>query len=262
MGFRILGPLAVTVGGRPLDIGSARQRTILALLLVRPGRIIATDDLVETVWNEKPPATARTQIAICIAALRKKFSAAGSDAEFIVTKHPGYQFLSECHYLDSVEFERLTYRAQAAIEERQIAAGARLYEQALALWRGTALAGVAGVMVENEAARLEELRLAAHDGYVAAKTELGHYQELLPGLVTVVRDQPLREQSRYALMLAQYRVGRRAEALETFRDGRKIFIREMGLDPGSRLQALHDAILRDDVSQAFDLCARGRAYQR
>lgn len=246
--FHILGSLEVTKENQRIAIGGARQRTILALLLLNPGRIVSVDTLVETVWNGRPPATARTQVAICIAALRKRFKAEGCDNEVIVTAHPGYLLALENHYVDSVEFERLTLRAQEAAKEQRTSDAAALHEEALALWRGPALAGVAGTLVEDEMERLEELRLAGYDGYVAAQLELGHHGDLIPGLVSVVRDHPLRERSRYALMLAQYRVGRRAEAMETFREGRAQFIEGLGLEPGPALRELHDAILRDDPS--------------
>lgn len=246
--FHILGSLEVTKENQRIAIGGARQRTILALLLLNPGRIVSVDTLVETVWNGRPPATARTQVAICIAALRKRFKAEGCDNEVIVTAHPGYLLALENHYVDSVEFERLTLQAQEAAKEQRTSDAAALHEEALALWRGPALAGVAGTLVEDEIERLEELRLAGYDGYVAAQLELGHHGDLIPGLVSVVRDHPLRERSRYALMLAQYRVGRRAEAMETFREGRAQFIEGLGLEPGPALRELHDAILRDDPS--------------
>ncbi|MFC9242057.1 BTAD domain-containing putative transcriptional regulator [Streptomyces decoyicus] len=238
----------MTKENQRIAIGGARQRTILALLLLNPGRIVSVDTLVETVWNGRPPATARTQVAICIAALRKRFKAEGCDNEVIVTAHPGYLLALENHYVDSVEFERLTLQAQEAAKEQRTSDAAALHEEALALWRGPALAGVAGTLVEDEMERLEELRLAGYDGYVAAQLELGHHGDLIPGLVSVVRDHPLRERSRYALMLAQYRVGRRAEAMETFREGRAQFIEGLGLEPGPALRELHDAILRDDPS--------------
>ncbi|WP_051877382.1 AfsR/SARP family transcriptional regulator [Streptomyces natalensis] len=231
-----------------IAIGGARQRTILALLLLNPGRIVSVDTLVETVWNGRPPATARTQVAICIAALRKRFKDEGCDDDVIVTAHPGYLLALENHFVDAVEFERLMLHAQEAAKEQRTADAAARYEQALALWRGPALSGVAGTLVEDEMERLEELRLAGYDGYVAAQLDLGHHNDLIPGLLSVVRDHPLRERSRCALMLAQYRVGRRAEALETFREGRAQFIDGLGLEPGPDMRELHEAILRDDPS--------------
>ncbi|ARF54305.1 hypothetical protein B1H19_08940 [Streptomyces gilvosporeus] len=244
--FHILGSLEVTKENQRIAIGGARQRTILALLLLNPGRIVSVDTLVETVWNGRPPATARTQVAICIAALRKRFKDEGCDDDVIVTAHPGYLLALENHYVDAVEFEHLMLHAQEAAKEQRTADAAARYEQALALWRGPALSGVAGTLVEDEMERLEELRLAGYDGYVAAQLDLGHHNDLIPGLLSVVRDHPLRERSRCALMLAQYRVGRRAEALETFREGREQFIDGLGLEPGPDMRELHQAILRDD----------------
>ncbi|MEU4846850.1 AfsR/SARP family transcriptional regulator [Streptomyces gilvosporeus] len=236
----------MTKENQRIAIGGARQRTILALLLLNPGRIVSVDTLVETVWNGRPPATARTQVAICIAALRKRFKDEGCDDDVIVTAHPGYLLALENHYVDAVEFEHLMLHAQEAAKEQRTADAAARYEQALALWRGPALSGVAGTLVEDEMERLEELRLAGYDGYVAAQLDLGHHNDLIPGLLSVVRDHPLRERSRCALMLAQYRVGRRAEALETFREGREQFIDGLGLEPGPDMRELHQAILRDD----------------
>ncbi|MFJ6217210.1 BTAD domain-containing putative transcriptional regulator [Streptomyces sp. NPDC092296] len=244
--FQVLGPLEVVKENQRIAIGGARQRTILALLLLNQGRIVSTDTLVGAVWNGRPPTTARTQVAICVAALRKRFKAEGHGDEVIVTAHPGYLIAPEKHFVDSVEFERLITQAQQAAKEHRTAEAAPLYGRALELWRGPALAGVGGPLVEDEVARLEELRLAGYDGYVAAQLELGHHRDLIPGLVGMVRDHPLRERSRHALMLALYRAGRRAEAMEIFRQGRAQFIEGLGLEPGAELTDLHDAILRGD----------------
>ncbi|MFF9348219.1 BTAD domain-containing putative transcriptional regulator [Streptomyces sp. NPDC014734] len=244
--FKILGPLSVTAQGRPVSIGGSRQRTILAMLLLRPGNVVSVDVLVEAVWNGRPPATARTQVAICIAALRKRFKVEGCDDEVILTAHPGYVLALDHHYLDATDFDRLVADAQEAVRQQRPVDAATLYEEALDLWQGPALAGVAGTQVEDEIQRLEELRLATYDSFVEVQLELGHHRDIIPGLVSVVRDHPLRERSRHALMLAQYRVGRRAEAMETFREGWEESVEGLGLEPGPELQELHTAILQDD----------------
>ncbi|MEZ0091398.1 DNA-binding SARP family transcriptional activator [Streptacidiphilus sp. EB129] len=246
LSFKILGPLTVTAGERAVAIGGARQRTILGMLLIRPGRIVPVEALVDEVWNGRPPATARTQVAIVIAALRKTFRAEGATEEVIVTAHPGYQLHPEGHDVDSIAFGELVERAELGVREQRFADAARDYAQALSLWRGPALAGVSGQLVEDEAARLEECRLNAYDDATAVRLELGNHQELVPELTALVREHPLRERTRYHLMLAQYRSGRRAEAMENFRDARRQFIDELGLVPGPVLQELHEAILRDD----------------
>ncbi|MFJ8013659.1 BTAD domain-containing putative transcriptional regulator [Streptomyces sp. NPDC096339] len=244
--FRILGPLTVTVGGRAVALGGARQRTVLGVLLLNAGRIVPVDTLVDTVWHDSPPATARTQIAIVIAALRKALKGEGVDEEVIATAHPGYVLRVEGHALDSLAFTDLVAEAEAATRERRPADAARSYAAALGLWRGPALAGVAGRLVEDEAARWEEIRINAHEAMTGVRLELGQHQLLLPELAAMVREHPLRERARYHLILAQYRSGRRAEAMESFREARRRFIDELGMAPGPELVELHEAILRDD----------------
>ncbi|WP_210408036.1 AfsR/SARP family transcriptional regulator, partial [Allokutzneria sp. NRRL B-24872] len=232
--------IAVAVNGQ-------RQRTVLAVLLLAPGRVVSVDSLVNAVWEGTPPATGRTQIAICVAGLRKAFRAAGCADDVIITSSPGYKLLADEHVIDAVRFEQECASAEQAAREgrtEQAAAGVRA---ALALWRGQVLAGISGQAVESEAARLEELRLSATERLTALRLELGQHRELIGELTALVRDHPLREQARAHLMLAQYRSGRRAEALETFRAGRRQFIDEFGMEPGPALQGLHRAILNDDA---------------
>ncbi|WP_219664355.1 AfsR/SARP family transcriptional regulator [Streptomyces bambusae] len=246
LGFGVLGPLLVTVGGRTVPLGGARQRTVLALLLLSPGHVVPVDVLVHAVWDDRPPATARTQIAIVVAALRKALKAAGVAEEVIATAHPGYLLRVDGHRLDSLAFTRLVAEAEAAVRDRRPADAARCYAEALALWRGPALAGVGGRRVEDEATRWEEVRIQVREALTDVQLELGRHQLLLPELAAAVREHPLRERTRYHLILAQYRSGRRAEALEGFREARRRFIDELGMEPGPGLQELHDAILRDE----------------
>ncbi|MEU8772380.1 BTAD domain-containing putative transcriptional regulator [Streptomyces sp. NPDC048606] len=237
-----------TVGERSVPVGGARQRTILALLLLSPGRIVPVDTLVDVVWNGRPPATARTQVAIVIAALRKAFKTEGVTDEVIATAHPGYLLRADGHALDTATFTTLVAEAEIAVREQRPADAARFYAEALALWRGPALAGVTGQLVEDEAARWEEVRINAYEALTSVQLDLGRHQLLLPELAATVREHPLRERTRYHLILAQYRSGRRAEAMESFREARRQFIDELGMEPGPELQELHDAILRDDPS--------------
>ncbi|MFE2096313.1 MULTISPECIES: BTAD domain-containing putative transcriptional regulator [unclassified Streptomyces] len=248
--FEVLGPVTVTSQGRSLPIGGARQRTVLALLLLNSGRIVPVDTLVDAVWNDHPPATARTQIAIVIAALRKTFKSQGAAEDTIVTAHPGYVLRPDGHSVDMLEFTRLVKTAETAVQQGRLPEAAGSYAQALALWRGPAFAGISSSLVEDEAARLEGHRLNAYDDATAVQLELGNHHDLVPELTSVVREQPLRERTRHHLMLAQYRSGRRAEAMATFREARTQFIEELGMEPGPDLQGLHDAILRDDPSLA------------
>ncbi|MFI2782767.1 AfsR/SARP family transcriptional regulator [Streptomyces sp. ALB3] len=233
-----------------MPLGGARQRTILALLLLTPGRVVPVDTMVDTVWNDNPPTTARTQVAICVAALRKIFKGAGIPGDVIVTAHPGYVLRAQDHRCDSLEFSSLVRTAEQAAKEDRLPEAAHGYAQALGLWRGPAFAGVTGQVIEDEAARLEEHRLNAYDDSTLVRLGLGQHQELIPELRAMVREYPLRERTRHHLMLAQYRSGRRADAMETYRDARSRFIDELGIEPGPDLRELHDAILRDDPSLA------------
>ncbi|MEU8735124.1 MULTISPECIES: AfsR/SARP family transcriptional regulator [Streptomyces] len=248
--FRILGPPEVRVGDVQVPLGGPRHRTILTLLLLTPGRVVPVDALIESVWNERPPATARTQISICIAALRKAFKNAGCAEEVIVTVHPGYLLRMGRHTLDMAEFTELITLAEAAVREDRLPEASRAYADALRLWRGRPLVGVGGLRVEDEAQRLEELRLNAFEDATAVRLQLGDHQRVLPDLAAMVRRHPLRERARHQLITAQYRSGRRAEALETFQEGRRALLEELGIEPGPALTELRDAILQDERSLA------------
>lgn len=248
MNFCILGAFEIRVGDQRVAVGSSRQRTVLAMLLLLANRVVSTDSLVEAVWNGCPPATGRTQVAICIAALRKAFKEAGCTDDVIVTVPPGYLLRPAGHRIDAIDFAAQVSAAQAAQQQGRGAEAADLLGAALGLWSGPALAGVTGYLVEAEAARLEEQRLAAYEIRTALCLELDQHGSLISELAAMAREYPLREQIRAQLMLAQYRAGRRAEALETFRVGRRHLIEEIGIEPGPELQNLHDAILRDDPS--------------
>ncbi|MGW8358976.1 AfsR/SARP family transcriptional regulator [Streptomyces wedmorensis] len=248
--FGLLGTIRLTCEDREIRLGGPRQRAVLALLLLRHGRTVSVDELAETVWDGSPPPTARTQISICVAQLRKLFREAGVDGEVIVTSHPGYRLDTEGHGLDLVDFLSLTGHAAALAGSGRSAEAADAYRQALALWRGPALDGLTGYALEQEACWLEEQRLTALDGHAELRLALGRHQELTAELAALVREHPLRERTRHSLMLAQYRSGRRADALETFRTGHQLSIDELGLEPGTALRELHNAVLCEDPAIA------------
>lgn len=257
--FSILGPLTVFSGDRVVPVGGARQRTILAMLLLNADQVVPTDTLVEAVWQDQPPVTARTQVAICIASLRKAFKAEGYAGDVIMTHHPGYRLFSEGHQLDLLQFEGLVSRAEEAAAQGQPGDASRHYEEALRLWRGPLLPGLSGQIIQRAVGQLEETLMTATEEAALLQLTLGKFQQALIRLATLVREHPLRERARHSLMLVQYRLGRRAEALETFRQGRRISIDELGIEPGADLQRLHDAILRDDRSLAdYARLATGR----
>ncbi|MER6028244.1 BTAD domain-containing putative transcriptional regulator [Streptomyces sp. NPDC001851] len=247
----ILGSLSATIDGRSVAIGGPRQRTILAMLTLAWGQVVSVDSLVDAVWGERPPNTARTQVAICIGGLRKAFSAAGLDDTFILTVHPGYRLVTDLGRLDASDFTRLVKEASHHTKRGNLLEASKLYKEALDVWRGPALAGVVGQPIADEATRLEEQRLVAYEAWTKVELALGRHHELIPGLSAMVRDNPLHEQLRYSLMLAQYRAGRRVEAAEGYRLWRRAFVDELGLEPSPAIQQLHQAILRDDPTLAL-----------
>ncbi|MFJ9691457.1 AfsR/SARP family transcriptional regulator [Kitasatospora sp. NPDC101183] len=244
--FRILGPLDVRVDGRPVPLSGARQRTILSMLLLSPNRVVSVDALADAVWLGRPPTTFVNQIAICVSALRKTFKAAVGQDDLIVTVHPGYLLATGEHRIDAVEFEELVAHARETMRRRRAVEAVELLDEALGLWRGPAMEGVVGGRVAAEAARLGELRLAVYEEYAGLRLDLGRHRELVGELTSFIRENGLREQARAQLMLAQYRSGRRAEALETYREARRLFVDELGIEPGPMLRKLHDAVLADD----------------
>ncbi|MER8262650.1 BTAD domain-containing putative transcriptional regulator [Streptomyces griseus] len=243
--FRILGPLDISAGGRTIVLTGARQRTIMSMLLLAPDRVVSVDKLADAVWNGAPPPTARNQIAICVSALRKTFKAAAGADDMLVTSHPGYMVVTGEHRIDAVEFEERAARGREAARGGRTEEACAHFDEAFAMWRGPALEGIPAERVEAEASRLTGTRLDAYEEYMGLRLELAQHREVLGELAAFVREHPLREQAAAHLMLAQYRSGRRAEALETYREGRQILADELGIDPGPALRRLHDQILAD-----------------
>ncbi|MGW3210511.1 BTAD domain-containing putative transcriptional regulator [Streptomyces sp. NPDC001135] len=243
--FRILGPLDISAEGRPMPLQGGRQRTIMSMLLLAPGRVVSVDTLADAVWHGEPPATARNQIAICVSALRKSLKTAFGVDGVLTTSHPGYMLFPGEHRIDAVEFEERAAEGQAAARRGELEEARARFEEALAMWRGPALEGITAERVEAEATRLTELRLDVYEQLTSVRLELGQHGEIVAELARFVRDNPLREQAVAQLMLAQYRCGRRAEALETYREAGRLFADELGIDPGPALQELHEEILAD-----------------
>ncbi|WP_329448394.1 NB-ARC domain-containing protein (plasmid) [Streptomyces sp. NBC_01426] len=243
--FRILGPLDISADGRPVALQGARQRTIMSMLLLAPGRVVSVDTLADAVWQGNPPATARNQIAICVSALRKTLRTAVGIDDLLVTSHPGYMLHAGEHRIDAVEFEERAAEGREAARRGRTEEARAHFEEALAMWRGPALAGVVAERVEAEAERLTGLRLDMYEQLTALRLDLGQHRELIGELTGFVRAHPLREQALAHLMLAHYRSGRRAEALETYRDGARLLAEELGIDPGPAVQELHEDILAD-----------------
>ncbi|WP_277681661.1 AfsR/SARP family transcriptional regulator [Saccharomonospora azurea] len=240
--IQILGPVLVRCGEREVRVGGARERAVLASLVLDANRVVSVDRLIGAVWGGDPPASARSQVAICVSRLRRALSVVGLD-KAIDTASPGYLMRLDEHEADWLRFSSLTARASAKATAGDRLAAVALLREALALWRGMPFEDLPGMRVE--AHRLHETRLDALETCAELEIQLGRHDQILAELSAVVSEQPLRERARAQLMLAQYRSGRRADALRTYQDARRVLVEQIGLEPGPELRKLHDHILRD-----------------
>jgi DNA-binding SARP family transcriptional activator len=215
--FRLLGPLEAVVDGTPVPLAAAKPRALLALLLLNRNHVVSTERLIDELWGDDPPAQATKTLQVYVSQLRK---ALGADR--LVTRAPGYVLRVEEGELDLDRFEQLRREGR--------------HEEALALWRGPP---------EPVAAHLDELRRAAYDDWLQAAVESG--APVIPQLEELVAREPLRERPRALLMLALYRAGRQADALELYRRTRELFVEELGIEPGPELRELQQAMLRQDT---------------
>lgn len=246
MTFGLLGPLEVLVSGRPVELGGVAQRGLLAALLLNANEPVSVDRLLDEVWGESPPPTAAKMVQIYVSRLRKALPPDVAGRSPLVTERPGYLLTVEADELDLLRFERLVGEAR---ELRSVDAGsaAGRLREALALWRGPALADLLDLPLAHRAApRLEEARIAALEERVELDLELGRHAELVGELDELVRAHPERERLRGQLMLALYRSGRQTEALDEYRRARATLVDELGIDPGPELQRLETSILRQD----------------
>jgi DNA-binding SARP family transcriptional activator/streptogramin lyase len=239
-----LGPLVVCIGGRRTEMGKGKERLLLVLLALRVGKFVSVEEIVDVLWPDSAPATAREMVRIYVARIRKRLG-----EEAVATSAGGYALAAERDAVDALRFEQACATAAGMIQDRAPAEAVSTLERALALWRGAPLAGVDDVaFVRDERARLEELRLQALDDLFAAKLELGREREVVAELEALVREHPYRERLRGELMLALYRAGRQTEALDRYRNGRRLLVDELGIEPGPTLQTLERAILTHDPS--------------
>jgi peptide/nickel transport system substrate-binding protein len=235
---RLLGPLEVTLDGRPVKLGATKQRALLTMLALRPNAVVSVDELVDGLWGQEPPASAVKLIQHYVSQLRKLL--AGGDAE-IVTRGRGYQLRVRPDAVDVADFERL---ADAAARNGENGAAAR---RALSLWRGSPLLDVIDEpFAAAEQRRLGDLWLNVNEHAIAADIVEGRQDEVIARLEELVERHPLRERLHALRMRALYAAGRQAEALEAFRHARSLLVDEIGVEPGPELQRLHEAMLRQE----------------
>jgi DNA-binding SARP family transcriptional activator len=241
--FRILGPLEVWHEGQPVHIRGAKERAVLAFLLLHAGEPVSVDRLIDELWEGRPPATARKSVQVRVAGLRRAVG------DVLLTRGDAYLVRLEPDQLDLQRFEQLLSDGSQALRAGDHAAAATTLDEALAAWRGRPLADFAYESFAQPAiGRLEELRLHALELRVEAQLELGRHARVIAELEDLAAAHPFRERLRAQLMLALYREGRQAEAIDVFRRTREEFVAELGIEPGPTLQKLQQAILRQDPS--------------
>jgi DNA-binding SARP family transcriptional activator len=252
--FRILGPIeAVDEGGEIVDLGRPQQKAVLAMLLVHANQVVARDRLIETLWQREPPQNALNALQVYVSRLRK---ALGPEA--IATRPPGYLVQISDGELDLRSFERLVADGRTRLGSGEHVEAAAVLRDALDLWRGPVLADFAyEPFAQPVIARLEEIRLEAIELRIEADLAAGHHVELIGELEQLVAEHPLRERLREHLMLALYRSGRQAGALDEYRQARRALVDGLGIEPSAALHRLEQAILRHDP--ALDLTTQPTA---
>lgn len=256
MNFRILGPLEVDREGRELPLRARQQRALLALLLLHANEVVPVDEIIDELWPEAPPASAARSVHALVSRLRRLLEGGqatpnGDEDEhgILLTRAHGYVLRVAPDELDLHRFEALLSEGRSALAEGRPDAAARTLREALAIWRGPPLGEFASSSLVGVAiANLNERRLSALEERIEADLASGRTSELVAELETLVASHPLRERLRGQLMVALYRAGRQAEALQVYGEARRMLVGELGIEPSHALQRLEQAILRQDES--------------
>jgi predicted ATPase/DNA-binding SARP family transcriptional activator len=251
MEVRLLGPLAVEADGAQASLGGRQRRAVLALLALAEGRVLSVDALVEALWGERPPATAANTVQVHVSALRKALAGLGAESEAIVRDGAGYRLALPSESLDHVRFAELSATGEELLDHGDAEGARSVFVEALALWRGPALADFEyDPWAQPEASRLEDGRLACLEGRIEAELASGRDSELVGELQMLSSLHPQRERFTAQLMLALYRSGRQAEALEVYQRARERLVEELGIEPDPGLQTLNRQILNQDEALA------------
>jgi DNA-binding SARP family transcriptional activator len=240
--FRVLGPVEAAVDGNPVRLPASKPRALLALLLLNRNRVVSTEQLIEGLWDD-PPETAAKALQGYVSQLRRALG-----AERVETRPPGYVMCVEAGELDLEAFETLATEGRARLAAGDAEGAEQRLRAAVELWRGEPLAEFDDPFARDGRRALAEARTVALEGLVEAELALGRGEEVVAELERLVAREPYRERPRAQLMLALYRSGRQADALELYRETRRTLSDELGIEPGKDLQELERAILRQDPS--------------
>jgi len=246
MEFRVLGPTELWSAGQPSDLGSAKARSVLAILLLTPRTIVPAEALIDRLWDSSPPAKARETLSVYVARLRASLRQAVGDGVRLAGRASGYVLDVDPEAVDLHQFRRLRRQASALAESGDYDHAARLLRNSDALWRGQALAGIRGDWVARMRDSLEEERRAVIFERVECELELGRHADLIGELRSLLAQYPLDETFIALQMTALYRSGRQGDALSLYRETRSLLTEEQGTEPGPELAELHQRILRRD----------------
>ena len=256
----VLGPVRAWLSGRELPTGPPRQRAVLGMLTMRANRAVSRDELVDAVWGQHAPASAEGGVHTYVAGLRRVLEPGRSrrgPSQVLASASAGYVLRLDAGQVDAVVFERSLQSGRRLRSSGDLNGAIAALEVALGEWHGSAFAGVPGPFAAAERVRLGELRSAAAEERAEVLLDLGRHEQAVPELAALAAEHPLRERMRGLLMIALYRCGRQAEALQAFHDARKVLGDELGIDPGPELRRIHQQILALDPD--LDAPGRGRA---
>lgn len=249
MRVSVLGPIEIAVDDRPVPLAGQRQRALLAALALDHGKVVPVDRLVDVLWDSSPPASARTKIRAHVSGIRRAIEQRAPELTGVVqTRPPGYLLSRDGTELDLSRFDHLTAEAKQAADANDMLSAADSLGQALALWRGPALADVDSAVIRAATVTLDEKRLLTIEAKATAEIAIGRWDPVAAELPEQLMAHPFRERMRYLAMLAFYHLGCRADALRLYRDGYRLMVGELGLEPGPQLRGLQQRILADDPS--------------
>ncbi|MDF3290314.1 AfsR/SARP family transcriptional regulator [Streptomyces silvisoli] len=244
--LRLLGPLELRRSGVVISLGGEKQQILLAYLCLNANRQVSITGLVEAIWGESPPLSAKKNVQLYVSRLRRLI--AGTKEVRLVTAADGYLISITPDQLDVERCQRLLQRARLCLQRCASEQACALFGEALQLWRGRPLSGLSQTSVmQAEIARLEQLRLALLTDYYEAELAVGRYAGAIPDLVRLVALHPHQERLRGHLMMALWRSGQRETALATYRQVYRLMADELGIEPSRPLQLLHQAVLADDI---------------
>ena len=250
LSFEILGDPRARRDGETLDLGPAKQRAVLAVLLLNAGRPVPVPQIVDAVWGDEPPENGANVVQKYVAGLRRVLDPDRSPrtpGDLLALTGGGYVLRAEPGAVDADRFQEGLAKASAQRKAGHLAEAAETLRKALNLWRGEALAGLTGPVFDAARTRLTDARATAWEKWAEIEVARGNHTGVMPDLVRLVEEFPLREGLRAQLMIALHQNGRQAEALAAFRDAREYFLEEFGVEPGEKMQETHRRILRGEA---------------